>query len=190
MKLLRKRRAKVLRIGLFVSLIWAYGLAAGNAETPLADPVLEARAQAIFPEIRCVVCQGQSIADSNAELASEMRAIIREQLATGRTRPEVLDFLRTRYGDFVLFRPPFSGRTLLLWGGPFFALGLGVIIAIRYYRRMAQWQDPDQDIESGETSLSTDMLLSTDKELSTEERPSVEAQDGSANPLSLERRRS
>lgn len=124
-----------------MTLICALGwvaIRAGFAESTLPDPVLEARARVLFMEVRCVVCQGQSIADSNAELAGEMRLIIREQLRNGRTDKEIFGFLRDRYGDFVLLRPPLTAKTVLLWGAPFLVLCLGIILVAHYYRQLAR----------------------------------------------------
>lgn len=95
------------------------------AELPSNDPVLEARVAAIAAELRCLVCQNQTIADSNAELAVDLRRIIRQQLAAGRSEREVLDFMAARYGDFVLYRPPLKPTTALLWGGPALMVALG-----------------------------------------------------------------
>jgi cytochrome c-type biogenesis protein CcmH len=94
------------------------------AEAP-PDPRFEARVAAIAAELRCLVCQNQTIADSNAELAQDLRRIIREQLAAGRSEREVLDFMAARYGDFVLYRPPLKPTTALLWGGPALMVALG-----------------------------------------------------------------
>jgi cytochrome c-type biogenesis protein CcmH len=80
---------------------------------------------AIAAELRCLVCQNQTIADSNAELAVDLRRLIREQLAAGRSEREVLDFMAARYGDFVLYRPPLKPTTALLWGGPALMVALG-----------------------------------------------------------------
>lgn len=92
---------------------------------PAADAATEARVQAIAAELRCLVCQNQTIADSNAELAVDLRRLIREQLAAGRSDREVLDFMAARYGDFVLYRPPLKPTTALLWGGPALMVALG-----------------------------------------------------------------
>ncbi|HMK89876.1 MAG TPA: cytochrome c-type biogenesis protein [Methylocystis sp.] len=104
----------------------------------LADPALEARARAIASELRCLVCQNQSIDDSDAPLAKDLRLLLREQLKKGATDAEAKQFLVARYGDFVLLRPPLKPSTLLLWGAPPLALGLGAIaIAIACRRRNA-----------------------------------------------------
>ena len=101
----------------------------------LSDPALEARAEAISRDIRCVVCQSQSIEDSDADVAHDLRVLIREQLKTGASDADVKAFLVARYGDFVLLQPPFKAKTLLIWVGPF-ALLFGAAIAIfLFYRR-------------------------------------------------------
>ncbi len=95
-----------------------------RADAPLADPSQEARAKALFGEIRCVVCQHESIIDSPASIAADMRWLVREQIASGASDDEIQQDLVRRYGDYVLFKPPFKGSTLILWLGPF-ALVLG-----------------------------------------------------------------
>ena len=96
--------------------------AAVEPDEVLADPALEARARAISRELRCVVCQSQSIDDSNAPLAKDMRIIVRERLVAGDSDKEVFAFLVERYGDYVLLRPPVQNNTLLLWATPAFLL--------------------------------------------------------------------
>ncbi|MFY9628629.1 MAG: cytochrome c-type biogenesis protein [Methylocystis sp.] len=91
----------------------------------LADPALEARARHIASELRCLVCQNQSIDDSDAPLAKDLRILVREQLKTGLTDDQVRNFVVSRYGDFVLLRPPFKPETLLLWLAPLIALLAG-----------------------------------------------------------------
>ena len=100
---------------------------------PLPDPVMEAQARAFMRDIRCVVCQSQSIDESDAEIAAQLRNAIREQMAAGKSPDEIRDFLVARYGDFVLLKPPFKASTLLLWAGPFIlvAIGLGFILLQR-----------------------------------------------------------
>lgn len=83
-----------------------------------ADPALEARVQAVSAELRCLVCQNQSLADSHAELALDLKNQVREQLRAGRTPDEVVAYMTDRYGDFVRYRPPWKASTLLLWLGP------------------------------------------------------------------------
>jgi cytochrome c-type biogenesis protein CcmH len=101
----------------------------------LADPRLEARARALSGEFRCLVCQNQSIDDSDAPLAKDLRVLIRERLKAGASDAQVRDFMVERYGDFVLLRPRFTLETLLLWVTPFALLLAGLIFAIRASRR-------------------------------------------------------
>lgn len=106
-------------------------------EAALPDPVQEQRARDLSREIRCVVCQSQSVADSDADIAKELRVLIREQIAAGKTDDEIRDYLVARYGDFVLFEPPFKATTLVLWVGPFALLLAGGIGVAVYFRRRA-----------------------------------------------------
>jgi cytochrome c-type biogenesis protein CcmH len=99
------------------------------------DASLERRAQALEKELRCLVCQNQTLADSNAPLAMDLRNQVREQLAAGKSEREVVDFLVARYGDFVLYRPPLKATTVFLWTGPFLFLALGCYLLLRVLRR-------------------------------------------------------
>jgi cytochrome c-type biogenesis protein CcmH len=118
-----------------LTLIAAEPVAAPDA--PLSDPAQEARAQALFEEIRCVVCQHESIADSPAGLASDVRREVRGRIAAGATDAEIKAALVDRWGDFVLFRPPFEGGTLLLWLGPLALLLAGGAWALMRSRSRA-----------------------------------------------------
>ncbi len=95
------------------------------------DPVAAKRAVALGAELRCLVCQNQSIEESNAELAVDLRRQIREQIEQGKTDREIVDYMVARYGDFVLYRPPFKASTALLWVGPFVLLLVGLIVLRR-----------------------------------------------------------
>ena len=97
----------------------------------LKDPALEARARTISQELRCVVCQNQSIDDSNAPLAHDLRVIVRERLTAGDTDSQVLAFVESRYGEFVLLRPRFKLQTLLLWLTPLLLLGGAAVFLVR-----------------------------------------------------------
>jgi cytochrome c-type biogenesis protein CcmH len=99
------------------------------------DPVAAQRAVALAEKLRCLVCQNQSIAESNAELALDLRRQINEQIAAGRTDAEIVDFMVQRYGDFVLYRPPFKASTVLLWLGPALLLVLGLWVLRRVLRQ-------------------------------------------------------
>ena len=101
----------------------------------LGDPVLESRARVLSEELRCLVCQNQSIDESDAPLAKDLRVIVRERLKAGDSDQQVLDFMVQRYGEFVLLRPRFSWRNALLWGTPILALGLGVLALVLGLKR-------------------------------------------------------
>src|SRR4051812_23334499 len=100
----------------------------------LADPTLESRAREVGQELRCLVCRNQSIDDSDADLAHDLRVLVRERIKAGDRDDQVVAYVRARYGDFVLLRPPFAVGTLLLWGGPALILLLGGIAVARYYQ--------------------------------------------------------
>ena len=100
-------------------------------------PTLERRVNDLAHELRCLVCQNQTIADSNAPLAQDLRNQIREQLQDGKSEREVIDFMVARYGDFVLYRPPFKATTAALWTGPFVLLALGAWLLVRRVRKKA-----------------------------------------------------
>ena len=100
----------------------------------LADPVLEARAREVSRELRCLVCRNQSIDASDADLAHDLRMLVRERLKAGDSNQQAIGFVRARYGDFVLLRPPFAIGTALLWGGPLLLPLLGGVAAARLYR--------------------------------------------------------
>jgi cytochrome c-type biogenesis protein CcmH len=114
------------------------GPAPGVAVEPgeiLKDPALESRARTISAELRCLVCQNQSIDDSNADLARDLRRVVRERLAAGDSDAQVIAYVASRYGDFVLLRPPFKLETALLWLGPGLVLLLGAVGVAVYFRR-------------------------------------------------------
>jgi cytochrome c-type biogenesis protein CcmH len=111
------------------------GAWAGEAAPMAADPVLEARVMRLADELRCLVCQNQTVADSHAGLAVDLKNDIREQLRAGRTDGQVLAYMVDRYGDFVLYRPPLKATTIALWFGPFAMLGVGVAVAVLAVRR-------------------------------------------------------
>jgi len=101
----------------------------------LADPVLEARARAISKELRCMVCQNESIDDSQAPLAHDLRVLVRERLQAGDSDAQVMNFLVSRYGEFVLLKPPLSWHTLALWGTPPGLLLFGIVMIVVVVRR-------------------------------------------------------
>ena len=123
-----------------------------------ADPVAEKRLQGLSEELRCLVCQNQNIADSNAELAQDLRREIRGMIQAGKSDKEIIDFMVTRYGDFVLYRPPVKGITLLLWGGPIALLLLGLFALQRYLRQRARRMAEDRPLSAAETGRADALL--------------------------------
>jgi cytochrome c-type biogenesis protein CcmH len=123
-------------------------VSAAEAPTVAADPALEARVMEIAAELRCLVCQNQTIADSHAELAEDLRNQVREMLRKGQSRQEIVSYMTARYGDFVLYRPPLKETTALLWFGPAALLIGGVAVLVMVLRkrsRMAPEQfEPDE----------------------------------------------
>jgi cytochrome c-type biogenesis protein CcmH len=113
--------------------------AAADPADRLADPAQEARARAIFADVRCLVCQNESIDDSEAELAADLRHVVREQVKAGRSDAQIKRFLTDRYGEFVLMTPAFSWVNLALWGGPFAVVVLGAgLLASRLRNRSGE----------------------------------------------------
>ena len=121
-------------IVIFWLLMGTSAFAVGVDEKRLSDPAEEARAQEIMKQLRCLVCQNQSIVDSDAGLAKDIRIIVRERILAGDTDQQVLTFMTERYGDWVLLKPPFDGATIILWLSPLLLLGVGFIIIIRNQR--------------------------------------------------------
>jgi cytochrome c-type biogenesis protein CcmH len=120
----------VLLVALLASPAFAY-----DPGGELKDPAQEAQARELFRELRCMVCQNQSIDDSEAPLAKDLRALVRERVAPGDSSEEIKDFLVARYGNFVLLKPPLEGDTLLLWGTPVAILLIGGAVAFLAMRR-------------------------------------------------------
>ncbi|MDQ0454266.1 cytochrome c-type biogenesis protein CcmH [Rhizobium paknamense] len=120
---------------LFLSL--ARPVFAVNPDEVLSDPALEARARHLSAQLRCMVCQNQSIDDSNAELAKDLRLLVRERIVKGDSDEQVMDYLVSRYGQFVLLKPRMSSETLVLWGAPGVLLVIGAVAAVLYVRRGA-----------------------------------------------------
>ena len=129
------RPGKVTRDSLLVlAVMFSLGCPAwaGEAQPAAADPALEARVTAVASELRCLVCQNQTLADSNAPLAVDLRDQIREQMQQGASERDIVDYMVARYGDFVRYRPPFKATTMLLWAGPALLMVAG--FAVLYFR--------------------------------------------------------
>ena len=135
-------------------------LAAKEAAPAAADPVLEKRVIALSEELRCLVCQNQTLADSNAPLAEDLRNQVREKMRAGKSDREVIDFLVERYGDFVLYRPPLKATTILLWFGPFLLLALGFAVLLRRVRRRRQ--GPDAEISDADRKRAAELLAGSE----------------------------
>jgi cytochrome c-type biogenesis protein CcmH len=130
---------KFLRAGLLAGLLAVVMPAlAIDTEAAFDDPVLQHRYEAINRELRCLVCQNQTIADSNATLAQDLRREVREMIAAGKTDAEIREFMIERYGDFVLYRPRMTAQNFLLWAAPVLLLLVGAVVLVRVVRRKAQ----------------------------------------------------
>jgi cytochrome c-type biogenesis protein CcmH len=132
----------------------ALGVAlAGNAlaidtERDFQDPVLQARYEAITKELRCLVCQNETIADSNASLAVDLRREVHRMIAEGKTDDEIKEFMLARYGDFVLYKPRMTGKNFVLWAAPVLLLLFGVFAAMRFIRKRAAEADIATDTDN------------------------------------------
>ena len=130
---------------------------AGEAKDLAADPVLEKRMIGLAENLRCLVCQNESLASSHAELAEDLRREVREQMAQGKNDQEIIDYLVARYGDFVLYKPPVKSYTVLLWFGPFALLliALGVLV----YQLRKRRQTVQESVLTPEAQQRADSLL-------------------------------
>jgi cytochrome c-type biogenesis protein CcmH len=147
----------------FVLLIAFFTAAPSWAVQPdevLSDPALEARARAISKELRCMVCQNESIDDSEAPLAHDLRVLVRERLKAGDSDQQIINFLVARYGEFVLLRPPLSWHTLALWGTPptLVLLGIIMIVVVERRRRAASAQTVPPSLTAAEEARLAELL--------------------------------
>lgn len=140
---------------LFIALAGAACIAAASDPAErLPDPAQEALAREIFRDVRCLVCQNESIDDSEAELAQDLRRIVREQVKAGKTESQIKAFLTDRYGEFVLLRPSFSPGNMALWIGPFLVAAAGVALLFSRLRKLA----PDAELDAAEEKRIAAML--------------------------------
>jgi cytochrome c-type biogenesis protein CcmH len=137
-------------IGLFGLALQAFAI---DEKIAFQDPEMQERYENINRELRCLVCQNQTIADSNATLAQDLRREVRDMIAAGKTDDEIRDFMIERYGDFVLYRPRMTGTNLLLWAAPVLLLFGGFFVALRVIRNRAA--EADVDSEGPEEASST-----------------------------------
>jgi cytochrome c-type biogenesis protein CcmH len=121
-------------LALLFALIFAGSAYAVEPREMLQDPVLEARAREVSQNLRCVVCQNETIDESDADIARDMRLLLRARILAGDSNEEVIAFLVSRYGDYVLLKPRFTARTYLLWFGPFIVLAIGAFVVYRRLR--------------------------------------------------------
>ena len=145
------------RLLLILALLLPFGLHAKEAAPAAEDPKAEARLTAIAQELRCLVCQNQTIADSHADLASDLRRQIREMIQRGDSDRQIIDYMTARYGDFVLYRPPLKATTVFLWFGPGLLMVVGVaalVIVLRRRLRMpADRFDPEETEDPNEGTV-------------------------------------
>ena len=143
------RRASLLPALLLLCLLPS--LALTEEAQPLADdPVLEKRVMALAEDLRCLVCQNETLAGSHSDLAVDLRRQIREQMKAGKSDQEIIAFMTERYGDFVLFRPPVKTTTYLLWFGPFALLAVGIVVQYLYLKRRRERAVRDQPLSEVE----------------------------------------
>ena len=129
---------------------------AGEAKPVAADPALEERVTALASELRCLVCQNQTLADSNAPLAMDLRNQIREKMQQGASERDIVDYMVSRYGDFVLYRPPFKATTMLLWTGPALLMIAG--LAVLFFRLARRRAEPKTELSNEEHARAAALL--------------------------------
>ena len=156
---------RLLGVILLISAVWASPSYAVNPEEILSDPEMEENARAVSRHLRCVVCQNQSIDDSDAELARDMRVLVRERIMMGDTNREVLDYMVSRYGNYVLLKPPFQKSTYVLWIGPavIFLLGLMAVGVFMYQRRPRTVPVAEKTRRGGSAGLTDEERKKLDK---------------------------
>ena len=141
---------------MLISLTLPLSLQARVAAYDFDTPQQEEAYQEMVSELRCLVCQNQNIADSNAELAQDLKRKTYEMVMQGKSKNEIADFMVQRYGDFVLYRPPVTNTTLLLWSGPFIIFVIGMIFLIRVIK--AKQQDRSDELTAEEKAKAEDLL--------------------------------
>ncbi len=130
----------------------------------LSDPALEERARGLSQELRCLVCQNQSIDDSDAPLAKDLRVLVRDRLTAGDTDSEVLAYIVERYGEFVLLRPPLRAGTVLLWLAPFMVLGAGIVSVLIYLRgRRPEAVEAPQPLSASEEARLEEIVIAREQ---------------------------
>ena len=142
-----------------ILLVLACGVTWAKEAAPLAeDPVVEKRLIVISEEMRCLVCQNESLAGSRADLAQDLRRELRELIRAGKTDAEIKEFMVSRYGDFVLYRPQVKPTTWLLWGGPFLLLIAGIVALIVYLRRRSRAMEEEAPLSEADAKRAEALL--------------------------------
>ncbi|HEX3282365.1 MAG TPA: cytochrome c-type biogenesis protein [Pyrinomonadaceae bacterium] len=156
------KQSKLATLALII--LWCCGspLIAKEAQPSTADPILEARVMKLSRELRCLVCQNETLADSRADLAEDLRTQIREQMKAGKSDKEIIDYLTTRYGKFILYNPPVDPTTYLLWFGPFILLLGGLFLLFRYVKQRSR--------QIAESPLSAEERIQAEALLASEDR--------------------
>jgi cytochrome c-type biogenesis protein CcmH len=145
-------------IGLVFLVLVVFGPALSNDAQPLAnDPALEKRLNNLSKELRCLVCQNETLADSQADLAEDLRREIREQMQAGKSDQEIINFLTQRYGQFILYRPQVTPTTYLLWFGPFVLLLGGLVILFKYIKQRRDLIE-EQPLTVDQRKMAEDLL--------------------------------
>lgn len=152
----------IIFVALLLSVLPLSPARAVNPDEMLADPALEHRARVISKDLRCLVCQNQSIDDSDAGLAKDLRVLVRERLKAGDSNEQVIDYVVARYGDFVLLKPPVKGSTIVLWVGPAAVALFGILALILFFRRRRRAVVPAQQPLTPEEQARLNNLLKED----------------------------
>ncbi len=150
-------------LAILLGLLLAGSVSAKEAPTVAEDPALERRVMVLAEELRCLVCQNQSLADSHAELAVDLKNQIREKMKAGMGEKQIVNYMVERYGDFVLYRPPVKASTLPLWIGPFVVL-VGVLAGLFYYLRRRRTDAPPEHPLSETEQARMQALLTSPEE--------------------------
>jgi cytochrome c-type biogenesis protein CcmH/NrfF len=155
----RHRLSSGWRLGLWLACLLAMGVVqAAPALDTAADPVLELRVNQVAAELRCLVCQNQSLADSHAGLAVDLKNQVREQLQAGRSEQQVLAYMTERYGDFVRYRPPLKASTVLLWAGPLMLVLLAALVLWQALARSQRAADRTAELSEDESQRARRLL--------------------------------
>ena len=151
--------------GLVALLLLQAPLLLAKEAAPLAeDPALEKRVNEIAAELRCLVCQNQTIADSHADLAVDLKNQVRDMVRSGKTQDEIVDYMVKRYGDFVRYRPPVKASTYLLWAGPFLLLFLGIVVLMQNLKKRRLLADEQETVLSPEEREHLAQMLKSEEE--------------------------